>query len=213
MAFFIPHEALTPRHRLALDIDPAARVVRAGELAAWLEAEQAVAIARDQAQAIVAETQAAFEAERRRGWEEGTETAHREGVQHMAEQIARTDEYFSQIEDRLAELVMQAVRRIVADYSDHEKVVYSVRSALAAVRNQKQITLRVHPDNVEHVRGRAALLLAEFPAVSLLDVVPDARMGRDACVLESDIGVVEASTEGQLAALEAAFRNARAAHA
>ena len=40
-----------------------------------------------------------------------------------------------------------------------------------------------------------------------------ARLAADCCVLESDIGVVEASTEGQMAALEAAFRKARGAAA
>jgi len=106
---------------------------------------------------------------------------------------------------------MQGIRKIVQGYTDHERVVHSVRSALAAVRNQKQITLRVHPDNVEPVKARSADLLAGYPGVGLLDVVGDTRLTADCCVLESDIGVVEASTEGQLAALEAAFRKARGA--
>ena len=83
------------------------------------------------------------------------------------------------------------------------------RSALAAVRNQKQITLRLHPDNVDYVKSRSAELLSDYPGVGLLDVVPDNRLAADCCVLESDIGVVEASTESQMAALEAAFRKAR----
>ena len=131
----------------------------------------------------------------------------------MAEQLARTDDYFAQVEERLVTLVMQAIRKIVQDYGDRERVVHSVRNALAVVRNQKQITLRVQPDNVEHVKAHTAQLLADYPGVSLLDVVADARVAADCCVLECDIGVVEASTEGQLTALEAAFRKARAARA
>jgi type III secretion protein L len=52
------------------------------------------------------------------------------------------------------------------------------------------------------------MLLEGYPGVGLLDVVGDMRVAADACVLESDIGVVEASTEGQLAALESAFHRA-----
>ncbi|MGE0329471.1 MAG: HrpE/YscL family type III secretion apparatus protein [Ramlibacter sp.] len=213
MAFFIPRQPLTPGHRLALDIDPTAGVVRAQDLAAWVEAEQAVAAARGQAQAIMDAAQAAFEAERQRGYQQGTELARTEASQHMAEQVARTDAYFTQIEDRLVALVMQGIRKIILGYTDHERVVQSVRSALAAVRNQKQMTLRVHPANVQHVESRTAELLAGYPGVALLDVVGDMRLPADGCVLESDIGVVEASTEGQLAALEAAFRKARGAAA
>ena len=213
MVFIVPQHPLSPRHRLALDIDPAARVVKASDVAAYRDAEQAVAIARRQADEIVANSQAAFEQERRRGHEEGTERASAEGAQRMVEQVARTDNYFAQVEERLVTLVMQAIRKIVQGYGDHDRVVHSVRNALAVVRNQKHLTLRVHPDNVDHVKERKAELLIEYPGVSLLDVVSDVRLARDCCILESEIGVVEASTEGQLAALEAAFLKARAARA
>lgn len=209
MAFLVPRHPLTPGLRLGLTIDPATRVVRSADIGTWRDAEQAVAAAHEQAQAIVAGARAAYEAERQRGHRDGTEQARREGSCHMAEQIARTDQYFNGIENQLAALVLQGVRRIIAGYSDHERVVHTVRSALAAVRNQKQITLRLHPDNVEPVKARTAELLADYPGVGLLDLVADSRLAIDSCVLESDIGVVEASTEGQIAALEAALRKAR----
>src|SRR5258706_93140 len=87
----IARAALAAGHRLATDVAPAARIVRAAELAAYREAEQAIDAARAQADEIVAGTQAAFEAERRRGHAEGTECARREGTERMAEQVARTD--------------------------------------------------------------------------------------------------------------------------
>lgn len=209
MDFLIPRNPLTPSHRLKLDIDPAARVVRAAELGAWRDAQQAVAAACEQAEAIVAGAQAAYEAERERGHREGKEEASHELSANMAEQYVRVARYYDGIEDQVAGLVMQGVRRIIGGYSDHERVLHSARSALAAVRNQKQITLRLHPDNVDYVKSRSAELLADYPGVGLLDVVPDNRLAADCCVLESDIGVVEASTESQMAALEAAFRKAR----
>lgn len=210
MAFLVPRDPLTPHHRLALDVDPARRVVRAADLLVYCAAERALAAGREQAQAIVAGAQAAFEAERRRGHEEGTALARREGATHMAEQVVRSDTYFALVEKRLVDLVIQTIRRIVEDYDDRERVLHSVRRALDVVRNQKQITLRVRPEHVDHVRARTGDLLANYPGVNWLDVVADARLASDCCVLESDIGVVEASTEGQLAALEAALRNAQA---
>lgn len=202
-----------PRHRLAVDIDASVRVLRAADLAAYRGAEQAVAAAHAQAQEIIASARAVFEQERARGYREGTDLARAEGAQRIAEQVARTDNYFSEVEERLVTLVMQAVRKIVHGYGERERVVHSVRNALAVVRNQKHLTLRVNPHNVEHVQARTAALLADYPGVSLLDVIADARLGGDCCVLESEIGMVEASTEGQLAALAAAFRQVRAARA
>lgn len=212
MAFVLPHgvrDPLRPRHRLALDVDAAAKIVRARDLAAYLDAEAAVQSAREQADAIVAEARAAFEAEQRRGHEEGTMRAKREESRRMAELVARSDTWLAQIEDRLAAVVMQAVRKIVHGYDERERVLQSLRSALAVVRNQKQITVRVHPGQLDHVHARIGELIAAYPGVGTLDVMPDARVAADSCILESEIGIVEAGTEAQLAALEAALRNAR----
>lgn len=48
-------------------------------------------------------------------------------------------------------------------------------------------------------------LLAAYPGVGYLDLLPDARLAPGACILESEIGMVEASLEDQLCALRAAF--------
>ena len=48
-------------------------------------------------------------------------------------------------------------------------------------------------------------LLAAYPGVGYLDVVADPRLAADACILESEIGIVEASIQGQLAALRKGF--------
>lgn len=205
MDFLIPHDPLTPRRTLSVDIAPGTRIVRAASLGAWRQAEQAVQAACAQADAIVAGAHDALNAARRQGHAEGTEQARREASQHMAEQIVRTDSYFVQVEDKLVALVMQGVRKIVTGYGDHDRAVHCVRSALAAVRNQKQLTLRVHPGQVEPLKARTGELLRDYPGVDLLDIVPDARMAPDCCVLESDIGVVEAGTQSQLSALEAAL--------
>jgi type III secretion protein L len=129
----------------------------------------------------------------------------------MAEQVARADAWFGQVEDRLVMLVTQAIRKIVQGYDERDRVVHSLRSALAVVRNQKQITVRVHPDRLDDVKARTHELAADYPGAGLLDVVADARVAADACVIESEIGIVEAGTEAQLAALEAALGKARRA--
>jgi type III secretion protein L len=101
---------------------------------------------------------------------------------------------------------MDAVRRLMADFSDSERVMAVVRSALSVLRNQRQLTLRIAPDHVEHVRARASELLEQFPGVGILDIVADPRLKHDAAILESEIGLVEASIESQLQAIEQGFQ-------
>ncbi len=205
MAFLIPRDPLTPR-AAAGRIDPAARVLRAAEHAAWADADQLLAQARAQADAIVGGAQAAFEAERERGYQEGRESALLDQAEKMIETVGRTVEYFAGVENEMVELVMAAVRKVVDGFDDREKVMVVVRNALAVVRNQKQMTLRLNPAEVDTVREQINDLLAAYPGVGYLDILADGRLARGACILESEIGMVEASLEGQIQALRQAFQ-------
>lgn len=205
MAFLLPRDPLTPR-RLAASVDPAARIVRAQEHAVLTEAQALLDNAHAQAEAILAGAQEAFEAERQRGYADGKEQALLDQAEKMIETVSRTVEYFAGVENEMVDLVMLAVRKVVDGFDDREKVMIVVRNALAVVRNQKQMTLRLHPEDVDAVRERINDLLAAYPGVGYLDILGDGRLVRGACILESEIGMVEASLEGQLEALRGAFQ-------
>ena len=208
MAFFIPHAALDPLQpaRVLLSgIDTSSKIIRFADVAALHEAQQLIVAANAQADAIVAGAQAAFEAERQRGYAEGIEEAKLEQAEQMIENVSRTIDYFGKVETRMVELVMQALRKIISDFNDEDRVLITVKNVLSVVRNQKQMTLRLNPNQVEIVKARVNDLLANSPGVGYLDIVADSRLQLDSCILESDIGLVEASMEGQLQALENAF--------
>ncbi len=204
MAFLISHSALTPRS-LPGRIDPGARIVRAGELEALGDAQALVEAARRRADDIVAGAQAAFEAERERGHAEGRAQAQAEAAERMLEAVGRTITYFAGVEASIIDLVMQSMRKLIAGYDSRDQVEMVVRGALSVVRNQKQVTLRLHPDDVGAAQARLNDWLADFPRMGCVDVVDDARLERGACIVESDIGLVEASMESQLAAMRKAF--------
>ncbi len=205
MAFLVPRNPLEPRHRLAAGIDPAVKVIAADEVYALRSAEQLVSEARAQAERIVASAVADLESERQRGFREGQEEAQLEQAEKMIENISQTIDYFSKVEGKMVDLVMQAVRKIIHDFDDDERVLIAVKSALSVVRHQKQMTLRVNSQQVEVVKARVNEILAAYPGVGYLDIVADNRLQPDACIVESEIGTVEASIEGQLEALRGAF--------
>ena len=99
----------------------------------------------------------------------------------------------------------------MADFDDKQRVLITVKSVLAVVRNQKQMTLRLAPGQVQLVQAHVNELLAAYPGVGYLDIVADNRLQPDACILESDIGLVEASLQSQLQALRSAFEKSWAA--
>lgn len=192
-------------HPALAGADPSSPVLPADGHRQLLDGEALIEAAHAQADAIVAGAQAAYEAERRRGYDDGQAAARAEAAEQMIENVSRTVDYFSTVEQRMTQLVIQAMRRLVADYDDHERAALVVKAALAAVRNQKQVTLRMPVDRLELVRARVNDILAAFPGVGYLDLQPDGRLQGDACIVETEIGIVEASIDGQIAALQQAF--------
>ena len=205
MAFIVPRSPLKPARSLALGLPAGTVVVRAAEMAAWHEASEAVTAAQAQAQAIVDSAEAAREAERQRGYADGQEQARMESAEQMIESVSSTIDYFNKVEGRMVDLVMQAVQKIIHDFDDTERVLITVKNVLSVVRNQKQLTLRLHPQEVEAVKARVNDLLSAFPGIGYLDIVGDHRLAPGGCLLESEIGLVEASLDSQLKALRSAF--------
>jgi len=187
-------------------IDASDPVVPAAEAATWLEASALLEHARQEAAQLLGSARQQLEAERARGYQQGLEEARLELTERMIETASRTVELFASIEQRMVGLVMDAVRRLMADFSDTERVMAVVRSALSVLRNQRQLTLRIAPEHVEQVRARASELLEQFPGVGILDIVADPRLKHDPTILESEIGLVEASIESQLHAIEQGFQ-------
>jgi type III secretion protein L len=185
--------------------DPSARIVPAERHRQLLDAQALVEAARAQAAAIVARAQEAYEEERQRGHADGMAGARAEAAEQMMENVARTVDYLGRVEERMTQLVVQALRRIVGEYDDRERAAIVVKGALSAVRNQKQVALRVPADRLEAVRGSLDGILAAFPGIGYVDLQPDARLRGDACIVETEIGIVEASIDAQLQALERAF--------
>ncbi|WP_423455491.1 HrpE/YscL family type III secretion apparatus protein [Ottowia sp. VDI28] len=206
MVFQLPRDPLKPGRTLQARVTSGTRVLRAAEVSVWADAEAMLAAARAQADAIVAGAKDAFEQERQRGYAEGLAEARMEQAEKMIDTVSRTVDYFAKVESDMVALVMASVRKIMGDFDDEQRVVIAVKSALSVVRNQKQMTLRVHPQQVEPVRSHVNELLAAYPGVGYLDIVPDGRLTPEACILESEIGMVEASIEGQIAALQGAFQ-------
>lgn len=205
MVFALPREPLKPVRTLAVHVRPGSTVLRADELQVLADGQQAIAAAAAQADQVLGQAQAAYEEEKRRGYAEGQETARLEAAERLIENVARQVEFFSGLEGRMVDLVTNAVRTVIHGYDERERILITVRNVLAVARSQKQVTVRLAPAEVAPVRERIETLRQEFPGIEVIEVVPDHRLEGDACVLETEVGVVEASLETQLTALRQAF--------
>ena len=129
-----------------------------------------------------------------------------EQAEKMMETALQAVEYIEGLEDTLVRVVSLAVRKIIGELDDTECMVRVVRNALAVVRSQQKVLIRVAPVDEPGVREALAAMLASSPdGASLLDVTADPRMKHGDCILECELGVVDASLETQLKAIENAL--------
>ena len=183
------------------------RVVKAADAATVRSAAEIVAAAEAEAARIREDAKAAFEEERRKGYEKGLQDGKLEISMQKLELVDSSVAFMESVEQKMAEVVMKALRAFVVEVGDEEMVVQIVRKTMnAVIRTQRQVTLKVAPGMVEAVRSRVAEFRVAYPTVDTLDVVEDPRLKGAACILETEAGVADASVETQLAAIEKSLK-------
>ena len=179
------------------------RLVKASEVATAKSSDEIISAAEAEAARIREEAKAAFEAEKKRGYEKGLQDGKMEIAMMKIEQVDQSVAFMESVEDKMAKVVMKALKSCVEEIGDEAMVVNIVRKTMKAViRTQRQVTLKVAPEMVAAVKERVSALRTDYPTVESFDVVEDPRLKGPACILETEAGVADASVETQLAAIE-----------
>ncbi len=183
------------------------RLVKATEIAVVRSAEEIIAAAEADAARIREEAKLAFEEEKQRGYEQGITDGKIEIAMQRMEQVEQSVAFMEAVEEKMAGVVMKALKLCVDEIGDQEMVVNIVKKTLAAViRTQRHVTLKVAPEMVATVKSRLDELRRNYPTVETFDVVDDSRLSGAACVLETEAGVADASVDAQLTAIERSLK-------
>ena len=183
------------------------RVVKATDVATVRTAEEIIAAAEADAARIREEAKAAFAAEKQRGYEKGLADGKMEIALLKLEQVDSSVAFMEGVEQKMADVVMKALKSFVVEMGDKELVVQIGRKTMnAVIRTQRQVVLKVAPEMVETVRARIAEFRLAYPTVESFDVVEDPRLKGAACILETEAGVADASVDTQLAAIEKSLK-------
>jgi type III secretion protein L len=186
---------------------PGTRLLKGADYRAFVAAQKILEEAHCEADELRAEAGLEHARGYQRGYDEGLAATQLENATQMFETVERTLGYLGRMEHQVVDLVMTAVRKILGEFDDIELTRRIVSQALQVVRNQPQVSIRVSPSQADQLTKRVNALLAGHTHLRLVDVVPDPRLSEGGCILETEIGVVDASLETQLAALERALRS------
>lgn len=101
-----------------------------------------------------------------------------------------------QTETQLVELALAVARRVVHREItlDSNLLIAIARVALDRLGESATVTVRLHPEEYE---ATGAARVSEF-AGSNVTFVPDARVGRGGCRVESEMGLIDAGVDAQI---------------
>lgn len=148
------------------------------------------------------------EAYRQRGYEEGKLQGAEDGKAELTEAILdlnrKTEEQFRHFEPELVKLSLKIAEKIIGRQMELDPAlsVNIVSKALSSVRHQREIFLRVNPEDYEIIRVEKEKLLEQLSRAQDIDIRPDPQISRGGCLIESEVGTIEATLKKQLAAIE-----------
>lgn len=162
------------------------------------EAELAAKIAKERAEAVAqAELKLRQEMEQKL---QAAQTAIARNIQEFAEQ---RNEYFTKVEAEIVQLALSIAAKILHREAQVDPMLVAtlVRMAVERMRDQSVVTVRV-------ATGRAATWAQYFsgkPNLAHVQILEDAQLRHDDCVLQTELGSANFSLDAQLKEVEQGF--------
>ena len=144
---------------------------------------------------------------RREGLALGREQAEAYAEQKKLETAESSVAFLEKFENTLVSLVMEALNKC-ADGIGDERIVSGIVAKVLneQISNQRQITVRTGVAAAAAARAKVEEIHRLHPMVDFINVVVDDKLGPRSCVIETPVGVLDASMDVQFAEIEKSLR-------
>lgn len=185
----------------AMALVPDQLIVSADDYQAWLDVSDCLDVARKQAAEMARAGEAAYEEQKKRGYQDGLAEAKAEAASEALELALRRASYIASVENDLVDVIASACAAIIGKLDNKTIIVGAVRQALGQLKRDTAVTIRVDKSNAKLLRQQLQSLEADFPGLDAIELRADAALRNDQCLLETDLGTIDASIDGQLEVL------------
>ena len=164
----------------------------------------------EEAEAFAAETRREALEEtaglREQAYAEGMEKSLAEFEQNLLEALEIRERVWRETERDLLRLAVRLAEKIIGREIKAEKqtVTDIVAAALHIARQQEKLTVRVNPSDLSLIEEEREKFLPSGRA-RFIDFVADPRVASGGCLIESEVGTIDARLETQLRVLERAL--------
>ena len=189
----------------ALPTRPHARILRAAEARAWQDGYGFLDAARREAEEMRLSAREAYANEYAQGYQEGRMAGEEEAARLVSDTVAKVDRYLGSIEKDVVGMALDVVRRMLGDMDVAALVAKAARQAVADVRRAKYLKITVHPAAADEVRTALQAMLEDSGLGLTIEILTDSTLAEGGCIVASDVAVIDASIDAQLAAIGAAI--------
>lgn len=159
--------------------------------------------------------QQAAEESRDRGFAEGAEAGESKwlsacaALEVVAEGIAGKHEAdFAELTDNCGEIVAESIGKIIGSLmATDEAIIGSVEQVLARIREDGDVVVRVHRDQVDFIRSKKHCL-ADIVGGRVIAIQADPRIELGGCIVETAMGSLDGRIDVQLRQLFETLRTA-----
>lgn len=177
------------------------KIIRREQAMLWRSGEAHLESAKRQVADMLERSRSDCLVAQQKAYDDALAQGRQEQAALLLEMVLASTRYWDKIETDVVGVVLSAVRKIFADFDAAERVRIVVGHAMKAMQHQTRATLRIHPDDYDAVNESREQLLRLCPALQVLTIERDERLQPHACVLITDVGMVQTDLDAQLRAL------------
>lgn len=195
------------------------------EEAARLNAEQIIERAKLEVERMVKDAEmrvAEIEHEAyQKGYDAGREVGFKKGQAEVRRLIDRLgtivgqaidvrEEIIAASEKQMVDMILMIARKVIKDevVERKEVVLNNIREALKRIKDRDRVDIRVNFADLELTTAHKDELIKMMESLRKVNIYEDSRIDRGGCIIETDVGSIDARISTQLKEIEEAIRNA-----
>ncbi len=160
-----------------------------------------------------------YEREREEAYNAGLEEGHNKGVLEERARLEPIKDNLIKISDKIAEhqtsiirdaegvvvrLAFRMAKKVIGDEleTSPETITKIVRDALKFIVDETSFAIRINPEDYAVIEKHVNELATQSDDVRDIRIIPDAKIARGGCIIESQTGIIDARLEAKLGLLE-----------
>ena len=181
--------------------------------------EEVIAEAKRRAEDIIAEAREEAERVREEARHEGYNAGRKEGRHESMEAIIplirtleeaackldeKREELVNNAEKDLVELALGVIRKLLGEgaLATEKTVITNIHKVLACTKEKKDIVIKVNNTDIKAVLSEQDELKALFEGIEEIEIIPDDNIAKGGCIVETDVGFIDARLETQMKSIE-----------